>query len=103
MDIEDIKRKVGEGRYTISFTHTEKLRLRRIKAADIEQAVKSGNIIEDYPNDPRGRSCLILGRLGNRILHILFARFEAEEILVVTAYEPDSEEWENDWQTRKAR
>ena len=103
MDIEDIKRKVGEGRYTISFTHTEKLRLRRIKAADIEQAVKSGNIIEDYPNDPRGRSCLILGRVGNRNLHILFARLEAEELRVVTAYEPDPEEWENDWQTRKAR
>ena len=103
MDIEDIKRKVGEGRYTISFTHTEKLRLRRIKAADIEQAVKSGNIIEDYSNDPRGPSCLLLGRVGNRNLHILFARLEAEELLVVTAYEPDPEEWENDWQTRKAR
>jgi hypothetical protein len=77
--------------------------LRRIKAADIEQAVKSGNIIEDYSNDPRGASCLILGRVGNRPLHILFARLEAEEILVVTAYEPDPEEWENDWQTRKAR
>jgi hypothetical protein len=51
VDIEDIKRKVGEGRYTISFTYTEKLRSRRIKATDIEQAVKSGNIIEDYSND----------------------------------------------------
>lgn len=103
MDIEDIRRKVTEGRYAISFTHTEKLRLRRIKAVDIEQAVKSGNIIEDYPNDPRGASCLILGRVGNRPLHILFAQLEAQEILVVTAYEPDPEEWENDWQTRKAR
>jgi hypothetical protein len=103
VDIEDIKRKVGEGRYMVSFTHTEKLRLRRIKAADIEQAVKSGNIIEDYPNDPRGASCLILGRVGNRPLHILFAQLEAQEILVVTAYEPDPEEWEDDWQTRKTR
>ena len=103
MGIEDIRRKVAEGTYAISFTHTEKLRLRRIKAADIEQAVKSGNIIEDYPNDPRGASCLILGRVGSRPLHILFARLEAEEILIVTAYEPDSEEWENNWQTRKAR
>jgi hypothetical protein len=102
VDIEDIKRKVGEGKYAVSFTHTEKLRLRRIKTGDIEQAVKSGNIIENYPNDPRGPSCLVLGRIGDRALHILFARLEAEEILVVTAYEPDPEEWENDWQTRKA-
>ena len=103
MSIEDIRRRVAEGRYAISFTHTEKLRLQRIKAADIEQAVKSGNIIEDYPSDPRGASCLILGRVGIRPLHILFGRLEAEEILVVTAYEPDPEEWEDDWQTRKAR
>jgi hypothetical protein len=103
VDIEDIRQKVGEGRYTISFTHTEKLRLRRIKAADIERAVKSGNIIEDYPNDPRGASCLIFGRVGDRPLHILFAQLQAEELLVVTAYEPDPEEWEDDWQTRKAR
>lgn len=102
MDIEDIKRKVGEGKYAVSFTHTEKLRLRRIKTGDIEQAVKSGNIIENYPNDPRGPSCLVLGRIGDRALHILFVRLEAEEILVVTAYEPDPEEWENDWQTSKA-
>jgi hypothetical protein len=102
VDIEDIKRKVGEGKYAVSFTHTEKLRLRRIKTGDIEQAVKSDNIIENYPNDPRGPSCLVLGRIGDRALHILFARLEAEEILVVTAYEPDPEEWENDWQTRKA-
>jgi hypothetical protein len=102
VDIEDIKRKVGEGKYAVSFTHTEKLRLRRIKTGDIEQAVKSGNIIENYPNDPRGPSCLVLGRIGDRALHIFFARLEAEEILVVTAYEPDPEEWENDWQTSKA-
>jgi hypothetical protein len=101
--IENFRRKVAVGQYAISFTHTEKLRLRRIKAADIEQAVKSGNIIEDYSNDPRGPSCLILGCVGNRNLHILFARLAAEELLVVTAYEPDPEEWENDWQTRKAR
>ena len=55
---------------------------------DIEQAVKLGNIIEDYPNDPRGASCLIFGRAGDRPLHILFAQLQAEELLVVTAYEP---------------
>jgi hypothetical protein len=101
VDIDGIRRKVGEGKYAISFTHTEKLRLRRIRAADIEQAVKSGNIIEDYPDDPRGASCLMLGRVGSRPLHVLFAQLEDEEILVVTAYEPDPEEWEADWQTRK--
>ena len=45
MDIREIRRKIAEGRYAISFTHTERLRLRRIKAQDIEQTVENGNIL----------------------------------------------------------
>jgi hypothetical protein len=103
VDIETIREKIGRGRYIISFTHTEKLRQRRIKAQDIEEAVKIGTIIEEYPDDPRGASCLILGVAGERPLHVLCGRLDAEEILIITAYEPDPVEWEDDWKTRKAR
>ena len=41
--------------------------------------------------------------VGARPLHILCARLEAEEILIVTGYEPDLAEWEDDWETRKGR
>ena len=102
-NIEAIKEKIGHGIYTISFTHTEKLRQRRIKAEDIEQAVKTGTIIEDYPEDRRGASCLILGLAGERPLHVLCGQLDAEETLIITAYEPDPEEWEKDWTTRKRR
>ena len=101
MDLKAIKAKISTGRYNIAFTHTEKLRRRRIRARDIEEAVRLGDIIEDYPDDPRGPSCLILGMAGKRPLHILCGCLEAEEILIITAYEPDPKEWENDWQTRK--
>ena len=101
MDIEAIREKIDGGRYIISFTHTEKLRQRRIKAEDIEQAVRTGTIIEAYPEDPRGASCLILGFAGKRPLHVVCGRLDAEEILIITVYEPDPEEWENDWKTRK--
>ena len=103
MKIETIQEKVGQGRYIISFTHTEKLRQRRIKAEDIEQAVKTGTIIEDYPEDRRGPSCLILGFAGKRPLHVVCGRLDAEEILIITAYEPDPTDWESDGKTRKRR
>ncbi len=103
MDIEEIRRKVRAGKYTISFTHTEKLRWRRIRAQDIETAIESGTIIEEYPSDPRGASCLVLGFVRERPLHTVYARLEAEEILIVTAYEPDQGEWVDDWKTRKVR
>jgi hypothetical protein len=39
MDIERIRSSIRAGEYTISFTHTEKLRERMIEAADLEAAV----------------------------------------------------------------
>ena len=99
MEIEPIRAKIVQGKYGSS----EKLRQRRIGAQNIEEAVRTGNIIEGYPDDPRGASCLILGLVGERPLHVLCGRLDAEEILIITAYEPDSEEWENDWRTRKKR
>jgi Domain of unknown function (DUF4258) len=100
-DIEIIRERIGQGRYTISFTHTEKLRQRRIKAEDIEQALEMGKIIEDYLEDQRGASCLILGFVGERPLHVLCGRLDAEEILIIPAYEPNPAEWGDDCTTRK--
>jgi hypothetical protein len=37
----------------------------------------------------------------NRPLHILCGNLEEEEMLIITAYEPDLEEWESDGRTRK--
>jgi hypothetical protein len=102
IDIERIRTRIRTGHYTISLTHTEKLRERMIEAADLEEAVFSGSIIEPYPDDPRGPSCLILGfSRSGKPLHVVCGNLEEEELLVVTAYEPDPEEWEWDWKTRK--
>ncbi len=104
MDIGAIRAKVKAGDYIISFTHTEKVRLRRIQTKEIEEAVYSGTIIEPYPDDPRGESCLILGFTSQkRPLHVVCGQIEDERVLVITAYEPDPEEWESDWKTRKQR
>jgi hypothetical protein len=48
MDIKKIRSKIEVGQYSISFTHTEKLRERMIEAADLEEAIFSGSIIEPY-------------------------------------------------------
>ena len=102
MDIEDIRNRVLEGRWLISFTHTEKLRRRRISVEAIEKAIQTGAIVEDYPNDPRGPSCLILGIAHQgRPMHVVCGTTSSDEILIVTAYEPSIEEWEQDWRTRK--
>jgi hypothetical protein len=102
MDIESIRAKVRNGKYIVSFTHTEKVRLRKIEAEEIEETICKGKIIESYPDDPRGASCLIFGSTNqDRPLHVVCGRLEEDEILIITAYVPDPKEWESDWETRK--
>jgi len=102
MDIEIIQSKVRAGKYTISFTHTEKVRERMIELKELEEAMLNGRIIESYPDDSRGPSCLILGfRRGHKPVHVVCGNLEEDEILIITAYEPHPQEWERDWKTRK--
>lgn len=56
----------------------------------------------EYPNDPRGADCLIFGfSRDDRPLHTVCGKLEEEEVLIITAYEPDPKEWEEDWKTKK--
>ena len=96
-----IRERVRRGDYVVSFTHTEKLRERKISAHDLEEAIGNGAIIEDYPDDPRGPSCLVLGRCGGRPLHVVCGQLQDQGVLIITAYEPDPDEWESDWRTRR--
>jgi len=60
-----------------------------------------GTVIEDYPTDPRGHSCLILGYgRDGRPIHVVCAP-KGDYLAVVTAYLPDSNQWEDDFRRRK--
>lgn len=73
---------------------------RMISTADVRKAIEAGEIIEDYPEDARGHSCLMLG-LGNdrRPIHIVCAPKD-EYLAVITAYIPDENQWSKDFRTR---
>ncbi|MCO5243124.1 MAG: DUF4258 domain-containing protein [Anaerolineae bacterium] len=60
-------------------------------------------MIEDYPEDVRGHSCLILGR-GNhdRPIHVVCSPKDGD-LAIITVYVPDERRWASDWKTRKAR
>ncbi|GAF70927.1 unnamed protein product [marine sediment metagenome] len=71
MEIAKIREKVGQDEYEISL-HAEKERYSEdIMISDLENAILSGEILEDYSDDPRGPSCLILGYSHNRPIHIV--------------------------------
>ena len=57
-------------------------------------------MIEDYPEDVRGHSCLILGfGDGTRPIHIVCSPKD-EYLAIITAYLPDEDEWSDDFRVR---
>lgn len=73
---------------------------RMISTADVRNVLENGEIIEDYPEDARGHSCLMLGRtLDNRPLHVVCAPKD-EYLAVITAYIPDQAQWSEDFRKR---
>lgn len=70
---------------------------------DIVEAIGNGEIIKEYLDDRPLPSCLILGKsTEDKPLHIVLSRDE-EFIYLITAYFPDSRQWEEDFKTRKER
>jgi hypothetical protein len=71
-----------------------------ISSSEIRKVVEQGEIIEDYPSDARGHSCLMLG-LGeaNRPIHVVCAPKD-EYLAIITAYLPDTSQWSDDFRAR---
>ena len=74
---------------------------RMISTAEVRQIISTGEIIEDYPDDPRGSSSCVLGH-GNdrRPIHVVCAP-KAEYLAIITAYLPSLDTWGDDFRTRK--
>jgi len=76
---------------------------RMITTRDIRAVIATGTIVEDYPKDVRGHSCLMLGQGGDRHpIHVVCAP-KTDYLAIITAYRPDPEQWEADWRTRRER
>ena len=77
---------------------------RQISVDDGRQALAVGNGTDyrKYPEDVPYPSRLLLGRAGNRPVHVVAAHNrEDEEVVVITAYEPDPTQWDREFKRRK--
>ena len=74
---------------------------RMITTKDVRSVVEQGEVLEDYPEDARGYSCLMLGvGTEGRCLHVVCSP-KADYLAIITAYLPSQEEWESDLRTRR--
>ncbi len=73
----------------------------QIRTSEIRDVVLQGEVIEDYAEDARGHSCLLLGSgHGGRPLHVVCSP-KVEYLAIITAYLPDIDRWSEDYRERK--
>jgi len=74
---------------------------RMISTQEVRTVIFQGEIIEDYPEDVRGHSCLMLGYGDNgRPIHVVCAP-KSDYLAIITAYLPTENQWLADWRTRR--
>ena len=76
---------------------------RMISTLEVRKVIFEGEIIEDYPDDARGHSCLMLGYGDeNRALHVVCAPKD-EYLAIITTYVPDEEQWDEGFKNRRKK
>lgn len=101
MNIEQIRQNIKKGFYDVSKHAEQERRNDVLEITDIKEALANGKIIEQYPNDPRGPSCLVLGYSQKTPIHIVCGAYSSGKILIITVYKPDPLLWDENFEKRK--
>jgi hypothetical protein len=93
--LEDIRGKILRRQYELSKHAVDQSVIRNISITDVEEAISGrSEVVEDYPKDKYGPSCLILGfTKAGRPLHMQCSYPSRSLIKVITLYEPDPKLW----------
>lgn len=94
MNLKLIRAKIKKGEYDLSSHAHQERQNEQITVEEIEQTILKGSIIEKYPQDQRGESCLV----GTKALHVVCG-FRETRLLIVTNYKPKPPVWK-DYKTR---
>ena len=94
MILEEIRVKFAQDQFEFSKHAVDQTILRSISVREIREAIRNGEIIEDYPNDKYGPSCLIYGITSKkRPIHVQCSYPIRPLIKIITVYEPDPMRW----------
>lgn len=95
LDEPFIKQAVRRGEYELSL-HADEERLNdHLTIAEIEEILRSCEVLERYPEDQRGESCLVLGFSGGRPVHIVCGRTRQDKLFLITVYIPSEPKWKD--------
>jgi len=101
--LDEIQAKILRRQYEFSKHAVDQSIIRDISVTEVEEGIaSSAEVIEDYPEDKYGPSCLILGfTKAGRPLHVQCSYPSRPLIKIITVYDPDPNLWV-DFRIRKA-
>ena len=92
--IGNIRKKIETGLFEFSKHAVDQSIIRRISVQDVCDVINNGTIIEEYPDDKYGPSCLIFGMTAERRpIHIQCSYPSRPIVKIITLYEPNPIRW----------
>ncbi len=94
--IDEIRAKVAQNLFELSQHAVDQSIIRHISIHELRESVENSDIIEDYPDDKYGPSCLILGfTRTKRPIHIQCSYPSRPLLKIITLYEPEPKRWKD--------
>lgn len=92
--INGIREKIALDQFELSEHAVDQSIRRQISVQELREVIAIGEIIEDYPKDKYGPSCLVFGMtVRRRPLHVQCSYPSRPLVKVITLYEPDPQRW----------
>ncbi|QQR80969.1 MAG: DUF4258 domain-containing protein [Deltaproteobacteria bacterium] len=101
IDIAWIKKSIREGDYLLTLHAEEERRSDHLSIDDVEYVLLHGEILENYPEDQRGASCLVSGHVLGKSVHVVCGKNKLGKLIVITVYIPTPPKWETPTKRRK--
>ncbi len=90
---EFIRGEIENQSYLISLHADDERLADGLTIAELEAALTNCEVIESYPDDPRGESCLALAFVGEKPVHVVCGKNRAGHLVLITVYVPFMPKW----------
>jgi hypothetical protein len=89
-----IAEKIAADSFEFSKHAVDQMMQRRILVSEVKEALAASEVLEHYPNDKYGPSCLVLAFSSKgKALHVVCTHPDRELLKIITVYEPDPNLW----------